>query len=373
MKWHSIYAAKGSCCKSFLSKKALAAGVFVAYGFTLIELLLVITILMIFSASAVYYMSPALSAVQLEEGADRFESMFRFASAEATQSGKRLLVRFVSTNDVAGRSVFVPQVAVENDPIGNPGVFTPMPQLAWLDESVGSLVSVIDVLHDGEDTEDLSSENEEDETEEEFGALKDKKEGTMAERMAQMDVLNGDAVEDEDGLTNAVRLAEKENFSAILGDVKGGGFVESGSEPQATETEGADEDDLTEATAENAVAEVQDILFYPDGSSDTVQVVLVSTDKEDRRMVLIRLNGVTGLIEHEILQTDDDGKAVKEEEEDEESADEDLSDDLEENLNENGSETQKSGESLLDRLNNPALDENRALQSGVSTNKGGSL
>ena len=42
-------------------------------GFTLIELLLVVVVLMIFMASAVFYMSPALRRVQLEEGAARFE------------------------------------------------------------------------------------------------------------------------------------------------------------------------------------------------------------------------------------------------------------------------------------------------------------
>lgn len=243
-------------------------------GFTLIELLLVVVVLMIFMASAVFYMSPALRGVQLEEGAARFESMFRFASAEATQTGQRMLVRFVSTNDFLGREGYVPRVLVEKDPTGNPGSFSELQDVSWLNLGIGELVSVISITHlNGDGSSDKQKEEE------------------MSDQFWDY----SPPPEDTNDLsqTNGLKLAPREGYSAILGDVRDG---DSALGARTNDLEQGEE----ETSLESSVRESQDILFYPDGSSETVEVRLVSCDPEDKRTVVILLNGITGLVERKI-------------------------------------------------------------------------
>lgn len=243
-------------------------------GFTLIELLLVVIVLMIFMASAVFYMSPALRGVQLEEGAARFESMFRFASAEATQTGQRVLVRFVSTNDFSGREGYVPRVLVEKDPTGNPGSFSELQNVSWLNLGIGELVSVISITHlNGDGSADKQKEEE---------------------RSDQFwDYSPPPEAANDLSRTNGLNLAPREGYSAILGDVRDG----ENSFGAGTNDLGQGEQDTS---LESSVRDSQDILFYPDGSSETVEVRLVSCDLEDKRTVVILLNGITGLVERKI-------------------------------------------------------------------------
>ena len=59
--------------------------------------------------------------------------------------------------------------------------------------------------------------------------------------------------------------------------------------------------------------ETPSVLFYPDGSSQTIEVRLISTDEEDLRQVIICLNGITGLIEKRIYQVEEDTGEIDEE------------------------------------------------------------
>lgn len=242
-------------------------------GFTLIELLLVVVVLMIFMASAVFYMSPALRRVQLEEGAARFESMFSFASAEATQTGRRVLVRFISTNDFSGREGYVPRVLVEKDPTSNPGSFSELQNVSWLNLGIGELVSVISITHLNGD-----------------GSASEQKEEEMSDQFWDY----SPPPEDADNLSQAsgLKLAPREGYSAILGDVRDG---ESSFGAGTNDLGQGEEDSL-----ESPVRDSQDILFYPDGSSETVEIRLVSCDSEDKRTVVILLNGITGQVERKI-------------------------------------------------------------------------
>lgn len=250
-------------------------------GFTLIELLLVVAVLMIFMASAIFYMSPALRGVQLEEGAARFESLFKFASAEATQSGKRVLVRFVSTNDFSGRTVYLPRVAEEKDPTGAPGVFTDLEEASWMDVGIGELVSVISVLHEEE-----QEQSESDETQAPEDSLAQATEPEV-EANSQSDSPNTQ--------TNEVALKERENFVAILGDVRG-----EEEEVSSNTSTNSDSSDSPSDSLSTDSTEVRDILFYPDGSSETVEIHLISCDSEDLRTAAILLNGITGMIDRKI-------------------------------------------------------------------------
>ena len=260
-------------------------------GFTLIELLLVVVVLMIFMASAVFYMSPALKGIRLEEGASRFESLLKFASAEAAQSGKRVVIKFVSTNDVSGQVVYIPKVAIENDPIGNPGVFLDLPEVSWMDKEIEDLVQVTRVTLEGQ----IEQTNTEEEAEEEETP-------DLREQIVSGEAENTD--------TNGVVLAEKENYFAILGDVQDG--------TNSVQSTNQVSDTLDSETVSELESEEKSIIFYPDGSSETIEIEMISCDEEDTRKVIISLNGVTGLIEKKIYKTSEDENDEDSEEEGEE-------------------------------------------------------
>lgn len=195
-------------------------------GFTLIELLLVVVVLMIFMASAVFYMSPALRGAQLEEGAARFESMFKFASAEATQTGRRVLVRFVPTNDFSGREGYIPRVLVERNPTGRPGEFTELQGVSWLNLGIGELVTVTTIAHlDDADSEDRQKEEE------------------MSDQFWSS-LFTSESASDPDGAADGLELAEREGYSAILGDVRDGDSFLSGQTNRLEKEEGADSLDI---------------------------------------------------------------------------------------------------------------------------------
>jgi len=267
-------------------------------GFTLIELLLVVVVLMIFMASAVFYMSPALRGAQLEEGAARFESMFKFASAEATQTGRRVLVRFVPTNDFSGREGYIPRVLVERNPTGRPGEFTELQGVSWLNLGIGELVTVTTIAHlDDADSEDRQKEEE------------------MSDQFWSS-LFTSESASDPDGAADGLELAEREGYSAILGDVRDGDSFLSGQTNRLEKEEGAD-------SLEISLSEEQDVLFYPDGSSETVELRLISCDEEDQRIAVILLNGITGLVERKIYTP---SELTREDELEDSNAEEDVED-----------------------------------------------
>jgi hypothetical protein len=47
------------------------------------------------------------------------------------------------------------------------------------------------------------------------------------------------------------------------------------------------------------------VTFYPDGSSDTAEIVLYSVDREDQREAIVRVDGITGNVRSELKSFDD--------------------------------------------------------------------
>jgi type II secretory pathway pseudopilin PulG len=52
---------------------------------------------------------------------------------------------------------------------------------------------------------------------------------------------------------------------------------------------------------------VTPIRFYPDGSSDSAEIVLLSRNDQDQRRVTLRLIGITGVVRRSVAQTDATG------------------------------------------------------------------
>jgi hypothetical protein len=152
------------------------------------------------------------TGAQLDEGAEQFESLVRYARAHAANSGCRVRLTF---EEVAGEDqLAVPLgnvfVSWEPDPLGKPGEFRPLQEVAPLLEGLLQLVEVDDVRA--------------------FGVAP--------------------------GLSN-----------------------------QETEV----------------VAGFAPITFFPDGSSDSVEVVLLARELEEERRIAVRIIGTTGTIRREIL------------------------------------------------------------------------
>ncbi len=48
----------------------------------------------------------------------------------------------------------------------------------------------------------------------------------------------------------------------------------------------------------NVPAALSPVVFYPDGSSDSVEIVLAPLDDEDSRQTIVSLSGLTGMLRH---------------------------------------------------------------------------
>ncbi|MCH2609140.1 MAG: hypothetical protein MKZ92_11465, partial [Pedosphaera sp.] len=66
------------------------------------ELLLVLVIVMLLFGAAVFEYSSMGRGASLSEGANRLESLFRFARSEAERSSKRVRIRFGAIESQAG-------------------------------------------------------------------------------------------------------------------------------------------------------------------------------------------------------------------------------------------------------------------------------
>lgn len=114
------------------------------HGYTLIEVLLVTAVTLLIASASVVSFAPLMQQVSFEEGAGRFESLLRFARAEAANSGHKIQIQFEptgSTNStVTGK--FKPLIVVEQDPFHSPGLFVSKPELSWMNDHVYDLVAI---------------------------------------------------------------------------------------------------------------------------------------------------------------------------------------------------------------------------------------
>lgn len=194
-------------------------------GYTLIEVLLVTAVTLLIASASVVSFAPLMQQATFEEGVNRFESLLRFARAEAANSGHKIQIQFESaslTNSTQGG--FKPVIVIELDPFDAPGQFATKPELSWMNEHVYDLV-----------------------------------------------------------LVESVRSLDPP-------------------EPALEETSlpGYREDLL----AAREAASPASITFYPDGSSDSAEFVIASTDPSDARRMRVRLIGLTGEISRQLVSSD---------------------------------------------------------------------
>lgn len=115
-------------------------------GFTLLELLLVVVLLVLFAGAAVMNLAPLWQGAALDEGVGQFESLLRFARAEAAQQGRRVQLQLaaapLSPETSAATDTPPIQLRWEPQPLSQPGLFVENQSTTPLARSVNELVRV---------------------------------------------------------------------------------------------------------------------------------------------------------------------------------------------------------------------------------------
>ncbi|HXP61243.1 MAG TPA: GspH/FimT family pseudopilin [Dongiaceae bacterium] len=124
-------------------------------GYSLVELLLTMSLLLLFTGLAVVSIDALNQRSTLTEGAIRFETLLRFARAEAAQCGRRVRISFVQdTNEVetitrpgtnqvgTTTQLNLVEVTWEPNPAGQPEVFEDLPKIQWGVDQVNEMVGV---------------------------------------------------------------------------------------------------------------------------------------------------------------------------------------------------------------------------------------
>ena len=186
-----------------------------SHAFTLVVLLLTTVLFVLLLGAMVYNFSSLHRGSGLEEGAAQFESLLRFARAQAANTGRKVQVNF---EEDIGDGFSAPlgnlRVLWEPDPLDRPGEFEELPEAALYVRGVTDLVSVEFVRNELTDETPIEPPADE---------------GALA------------------------------SFSFLP------------------------------------------LYFFPDGSSESAEILLASRSQEDERLVSVRLAGVTGSIRRRIV------------------------------------------------------------------------
>jgi prepilin-type N-terminal cleavage/methylation domain-containing protein len=122
-------------------------------GFSLVELLLTLVLILCLAAASVFTFTAIYRSSNLDEGVDRFQSLIRFAQAEASTTGRKVRLEFVPARAVDVKmnpEVELRDIKVmwEADLLNAPGVFAEYTNKAWSEEIVNELVGVQKVKTD---------------------------------------------------------------------------------------------------------------------------------------------------------------------------------------------------------------------------------
>jgi prepilin-type N-terminal cleavage/methylation domain-containing protein len=117
-------------------------------GFSLVELLLTLVLILCLAAASVFTFTTLYRSANLDEGYDRFQSLIRFAQAEAATTGRKVRLQFVPARPVDSTEVEAKselrniEVTWEADALNAPGVFQSYTNKTWSEEMVNELVGI---------------------------------------------------------------------------------------------------------------------------------------------------------------------------------------------------------------------------------------
>lgn len=250
-------------------------------GFSLVELLLTLAIILGLITASVIHFTGSSDRSGLDEGSERFVTLLRFAQAEAANSGRKVRLSFDLAEDLSsetemkagGEKVDVSETPLrsievqwEADAVNRPGEFESIGRRSWNDSTINDLVAVTTIR-----------------------AL----DVPVAQAVPDPSTTLADETEDLWGTST-----EAEEASAAMED------------EMSAETSplwGMDEGDVVTSNAVETPSALH-LTFYPDGTSDSTEIILAARSREDPRQIAVRIQGVLGRITRELLESGaDDG------------------------------------------------------------------
>ena len=228
-------------------------------GFTLVELLLTVSLLLLLAAAVVFNFGSLQRGMSLEEGAPLLESLFRYVRAQAASTGRTLRVVFEADS---------------NSSLGG-GAGTNAP-------SAGSSAGTTDR------SEGIRILWEPDP----FGAP------------GQYAVLR-EADSFIERLNELVEVRAVRSLNSVRTNVAGIGTNTPVGTP-ALNSAGRIDEAADALDGGNAIGRPP-ILFYADGSSDSVEVWLASREPEDHRQLVLSLSGLVGTTRRRWVSVSTDG------------------------------------------------------------------
>ena len=202
-------------------------------GYSLVELLLTVSLLMLFAGLAVISMDTLNQGSTFNEGATRFETMVRFAHAEAARIGHRVRIDFIQETNAVDNLGTNPLSQVhlswEPNPTTEPDIFQDLSASRWGIDQVNDALRVADVhlMDDGADQADAPDDSQ-----------------TGVDGQASLTSTNAD-------------------FDNMMG---------------------------VAPVAPSAIT------FNPDGSCDAAEITLVGLHPEEDHTVILRVDGATGVV-----------------------------------------------------------------------------
>jgi prepilin-type N-terminal cleavage/methylation domain-containing protein len=236
-------------------------------GFSLVELLLTLVLILCLAAASVFTFTAMYRSANLDEGYNRFQSLIRFAQAEAATTGRKVRLQFEPVTSETGdeeqpelRNI---KITWEADLLNAPGVFQTYTNKSWSEDIVNELVGV-------EKVQAAPS-------------------GTPIRPATPVATANG-------SYDSMSRLGNE--LAPVTGPSDNGGYASS---------ESASPD-----AALSQAGEFPSITFYPDGSCDSAEIVLASRNTEDARRVEVSLSGILGSVSSRTISPNDSDEAVME-------------------------------------------------------------
>ena len=112
------------------------------HGFTLLEILLVLVLLLLLFGAAVFEFNSMGRGASISAGAERLESLFRFARSEAERTGRKIRIRFSAADELTRSTAAGPVAEWEADSLQQPGQFAQLPNSVHFTRGVDDLVTV---------------------------------------------------------------------------------------------------------------------------------------------------------------------------------------------------------------------------------------
>ena len=238
-------------------------------GFTLVELLLTVGIIMLLAGAVVFNFGSLDRGARLDESANLVDSLFRYARAQASSRGREVVVVFgdaptsgseSSSSSGTSSSTSSPGTSSSASTSTNSAAGSasaPIPagvQVLWEPDPIGA--------------------------------------------PGKLELLPG-----------AYSMTEQLNELIRVHEVRPPGS--DGEQTQATATKNADSGLSGEGAGSAGVSAgstLRPVKFFPDGSSDSVEVVLGTLDDQDARRLLVSLSGTTGTLRHRAFSLGPDGE-----------------------------------------------------------------